>query len=163
MKSKFSLWAFFPIIVGVPLLFLIVSFFTLKSEHDNSTLGEQRWPLMIILGSTWIWLFWGEFRTKMIKVSIDGDTISVRKFGGLSRKKEYLISEFDGFTISKQFYGARGILEYLYLMQGKRKVVKISEAYHKNYKELKAAIKLKAKDLGHENFSFMDELKEIFI
>jgi hypothetical protein len=108
------------------------------------------------------WLFWGECRTKMIKVRIEGDNISVRRFGGLGIKHTYTFSEFDGFTTSRQPYGARGILEFLYLKKGNRKVIKISEAYHKNYDALKAVIQTKTNNLGYEDFSFLSELKEIF-
>ncbi len=120
-------------------------------------------PLLLLLIFTLVWLFWGEFRTKMIKVSIDGDIISVRQFGGLGKKRDFLFSEVDGFKISRQQYGARGVLEYLYLMKGKRKTIKLSEAYHKNYQDLKSAVKMKSKDLGYENFNFIDELREAFL
>jgi hypothetical protein len=163
MKSKFSFGGFLPILIGLPLAALMVLFFVLIAKNDVQIPPLKALPLLIILMFTLIWLFWGEFRTKMIKVTIDGDVILVRRFGGLSTESEFLISEFDGFKISRQSYGARGIKEYLYLMKGNRKIVKISEAYHKNYQNLKTAIQLRAKDLGYENFSFLDELKEIFI
>lgn len=120
-------------------------------------------PLELWLSVMLVWLFWGEFRTKMIKVVIEGDVISVRKFGGLGKKRDFLFPEFDGFKTSMQPYKARGILEYLYILKGNRKIIKISEAYHKNYHELKVAVEMKIPKLGNEDFSLMDELKEIFL
>lgn len=99
----------------------------------------------------------------MLKVEIDGDVISVRKFGGLGEKRDFLFSEFDGFKTSLQLYIGRGNLEYLYILNGKRKTIKISEAYHSNYRDLKVAIGLKIPNLGNEDFSLGDEFKEIFL
>jgi len=43
-------------------------------------------------------------------------------------------------------------------------VIKLSQFYHKNYEELKTGISdAKIKDLGFEDFSYLRELKEIFI
>ena len=68
-------------------------------------------PVLLIIGFTLVWLFWGEFRTKMIKVTIDTNNISVRKFGGLGKERDFPLSDFDGFKVQKQAYGARGVLE----------------------------------------------------
>ena len=163
MKSKFSFGGYLPIILGVILIGLMAFFFVLVATGIIPVPELKGLPVLIILCFTIVWLFWGEARTKMIKVNIDGDAITIRRFGGLGNKQTFLLSEFDGFKTSKQVYGARGILEFLYLMKGNRKVIKISQAYHKNYEELKSFVQLKAKDLGNEPFSFVDEFKEIFI
>ncbi|HET6256665.1 MAG TPA: hypothetical protein VFE32_21500 [Puia sp.] len=162
MKSKFGLGSFFPVIVLFFLLFGIGVFLTLEINDVVPSPDFRGYLLLTLIAFVITWLFWGEFRTKMVTIYIDGDSICVRKFGGLSKKRQYLFSEFDGFVTSGQFYGARGVLEYLYLVKGARKVIKISEAYHKNYAELKAEIRTKCKDLGTIRFSFIDELKEIF-
>ncbi len=104
----------------------------------------------------------GELRTKMIKIVIERDLISVRGFGGLLRKSEYSLSDFDEFRTTKIFSDGN-INEYLYLIKRNRKIIKLSQAYHKNYAELKAAIQLQVEDLGYEQFNFMDEIKEIFM
>ena len=75
--------------------------------------------------------------------------------------KEYDFKYFDGFKTS--IITSKGQqFEYLYLMKEENKIIKISETYHKNYEELKHEISKHAKDLGFENFSYLDELKEIF-
>jgi len=98
----------------------------------------------------------------MIKIRIEGNLISVRKFGGLSKKDDFLLSDFDGFKTSELFSGGGDVNEYLYLIKNNKKNIKISQAYHKNYSDLKVAIQSKVNDLGLENFSFLDEIKEIF-
>ena len=57
-------------------------------------------PLIMFVVATIAWLFFGEFRTKMIKVIIQDDLLTVKKFGGLSAGKSYTYSEIDGFKIS---------------------------------------------------------------
>ncbi len=106
-------------------------------------------------------LFFGEFRTKMIKVKINADSIIIKNFGGLGGSKRFLYSELDGFKLSILRSKAADN-EYLYFMQGDKKVGKISDFYHKNYSDLKESVKTKIKDLGFENFSYIDELKESF-
>lgn len=97
----------------------------------------------------------------MIKVTIDEQSISIIKFLGLAPRKKYFFTDISGFKTS--FLQSRaGGNEYLYVMQDKKKVIKISDFYHKNYKELKEQLKLKTADLGFEKFSFIDELKETF-
>jgi hypothetical protein len=163
MKSKFSSASYFLLLLGFPVAIGLVLYLVVLLKGLIPTPPLKGLPLALLLSFTLVWLFWGEFRTKMIKVEIDGDVISVRKFGGLGKKRDFLFSEFDGFKTSLQPYGARGILEYLYILNGNRKTIKISEAYHSNYHDLKVAIGLKIPNLGNEDFSFSDEFKEIFL
>ena len=163
MKSKFAFSSYFPVLIIALLLFGIIFYGILLSGNIIPAPSIKALPLLVIVSFIIVWLFCGELRTKMIKVAIEGDTIEVRNFGGLGKKKIYLFRDLNGFKTSRQVYGARGILEYLYLMVGNRKAIKISEVYHKNYKDLKELIESKTKNLGYENFNFIDELREIFL
>jgi hypothetical protein len=163
VKSRFNYWVILPVLTSLGVATLIGWFIVQMVENTLPIPNTTALAMLIVWTYTLIWAFWGEFRTKTITVSIDGNAISVRRFGGLSKKREYLISDFEGFKISKQYYGARGDLEYLYLMKEGYKAVKISQVYHKNYQELKKAIQSKAADLGYERFSFFHELREIFV
>lgn len=109
----------------------------------------------------WIWIFFGELRTKAITVSLNSNHITVRRYFGLGRKKVFHLTDFDGYrtsTLSSEYQ----TFEFLYLLAGKRKVVKLSEFYHKNYPDLKSAFSGKLKNLGNEKFSLIREVKEIF-
>jgi hypothetical protein len=97
----------------------------------------------------------------MIKVKIEDDCLIIKKFGGLSPETKYLFSEIDGLKTSI-LRSRGGAYEYLYFMQGDKKIGKISEFYHKNYSDMKEYLKTKLKELGYEKFSFIDELKESF-
>ena len=97
----------------------------------------------------------------MIKVVIGSDFLIVKKYGGLSTGKRYSYSNIDGFKISI-LRSATTDNEYLYLIQANKKIAKISDFYHKNYRALKGELKTKLKDLGIEKFSYVQELKETF-
>ena len=87
-------------------------------------------PLVLLLTFTLAWLFFGEFRTKMIKVKIEEDSIIIKKFGGLSASKKFLFSDLDGFKLSILRSGAADN-EYLYFIQGDKKIGKLLDFYHK--------------------------------
>ena len=43
-----------------------------------------------------------------------------------------------------------------------KKIIKLSQFYHRNYAELKAAVAKKVKYLGKEKFSIRSEFRELF-
>ncbi len=157
MTSKFSLRSLFPLLFILLLTFGIIVY--MLEQAKNAPLNGL--PLILLLTFTLTWLFHGEFRTKMIKIEIGNDFLIVKKFGGLSPGKKFSFYEIDGFKTSI-LPSRGGDYEYLYLMQGDRKIAKISNFYHKNYDSLKEALKGKVKDLGFEKFRYLDEFKEIF-
>ena len=162
MKSTFKFAAYIRLIVLLPLVFGFVAYIWLLVNRLAPIPPLAGLPLLLLLSFTIIRLVFGELRTKMIKIVIERDLISVRGFGGLLRKSEYSLSDFDEFRTTKIFSDGN-INEYLYLIKRNRKIIKLSQAYHKNYAELKAAIQLQVEDLGYEQFNFMDEIKEIFM
>jgi len=161
MTSKFSFKSFFPLLCIPPLIFVLIGYIIIGIYKAKTPPPLNGIPLILLLTFTFAWLFFGEFRTKMIKVKIDDDGITIKKFGGLGVSKRFLFTELDGFKISILRSQAKNN-EYLYFMQGYKKIGKISDFYHKNYLDLKGLIKTKIKDLGFENFSYIDEIKESF-
>ena len=160
LRSQFRLWALLPfvlfIITTVTIIFLI-----------NNITGKSAIPLlafiiyMIILLFTWTWLVFGEFRTKAIKVEIENKVISVSNYYGLGSRKVYSFSQFNGFETAL-LPTRYDTYEYLYLVENDRKVVKISEFYHKNYLELKNIIASNCNNLGLKKFRMAQEVREIF-
>ena len=161
LKSKFKLRIFFPIALLVLITgFIIISSKLILNDIKNATLIVY----LVIAFSIflWIWLFFGELRTKVIKITIEEHEIIVSNYFGLQAKKVYLLSGFDGFKTS--LMPARyQTYEFLYLMANDKKVIKLSGYYHKNYDDLKARLSLSLKDLGDEKFSLFSEVKEIFV
>lgn len=111
---------------------------------------------------TWTWFFFGELRTKVIAVEINSHEITVRRYLGLSFKKTFPIDAFDGYKTSI-LSSKSGSYEYLYLIANGKRVIKLSEFYHENYKELKRIlVNRRFKNLGFESFSYLNELKDMF-
>ncbi|HLV47292.1 MAG TPA: hypothetical protein VKY32_09675 [Flavobacterium sp.] len=107
------------------------------------------------------YLVFGELRTKYINVELNKNEIIVKRFFGLKAER-YRVSDIEGWKYSL-LPSRGGTYEYLYLYKNNKKQIKISEFYHKNYKQLKSEIQAQYKSLGYEKFSYLDELKEIFI
>ena len=161
MTSKFSFKSFFPIICILPIAFGLTMYVVFVFDKTKVSPPLSGFPLILLLTFTLAWLFFGEFRTKMIKIIIEDDFVIVKNFGGLSSGKKYFYSDLDGYKTSI-LRSTTTDNEYLYLIHGDKKIGKISDFYHKNYYKLKEELKTKLKDLGVEKFSYIDELKEIF-
>lgn len=161
IESKFRHSAVLGIITCLLLLVLLTSalliFILTRPGNTLIYLSIGLCPLVIIL----VWLTWGEIRTKAIKLIIKPDKLTINSFFGLGALKTISPSEIDGYKISILPSEYKNY-EYLYLMVGKRKRIKISQFYHQNYAELKKEIAKKFRNLGVEEFSFLRELKEAF-
>lgn len=161
MKSRFKLWAFLPILLIFPVVYLLYSllFFSITFQSNKSLI-----PIYFVIGLLVyivIWLVFGELRTKIIKVTINKEKIISNNFLGFGKNKEFYFNELKGFTIS-HLPSKVGTYEYLYLILKNKKVVKLSQFYHINFNEIKGEIMQKTKFLGIERFSYFRELREIF-
>ncbi|MEO6649874.1 MAG: hypothetical protein ABIN89_26070 [Chitinophagaceae bacterium] len=147
----------FSLFLLVLLVIAILKFYVDISSDSLLPLVLISLPVIFIF----VWLVWGELRTKILKISIENDKISVKNFQGLGISKVFYFSEIDGFKTSilpseyKDF-------EYLYLIKSGHKIVKVSEFYHKNYSELKMEISKKCKNLGTQKFNIVREFIELF-
>ncbi|RYE56452.1 MAG: hypothetical protein EOP48_07985 [Sphingobacteriales bacterium] len=158
MKSKFTFSIIGPVVLFLSssfilaiLLFLIVK----NPELDPSILVAILLSLII-----WIWIVFGEFRKKLLAITIQHRGIQVVSFLGLGNKKMYLMKEFDGFyTISMP--SRYKTYEYLFLIKNGKRVVTVSEFYHANYLELKAEIKKNSRNLGVQDFNWSREFRKI--
>ena len=111
----------------------------------------------------WIWLVFGELRTKVISLVIGYDNFIVKRYFGFGPSKTIYFSDVEGYRTSI-LPASLVVYEYLYVISGDKKVIKLSQFYHKNYQELKTAIiDANIKYLGFEDFNYGKELKEIFI
>ena len=161
MKSKFTIKSFLVLILSIACLFLI--FKVIPTFFNNPYYEDKLFPKIFVPGLicfTFFFLVFGELRTKFIKVELNKDKIKVQRFLGL-KNENYTLLEIEGWKYSL-LSSQGGTYEYLYLYKNNKKIIKISEFYHSNYKQLKQEIQDQYKYLGFEKFSFIDELKEIF-
>lgn len=156
MNSKFKIQAYYVII-----LFLVIIGILGSLIWNFGDLPIVLYFLCFYLIFVSVWLFFGELRTKIIKIEIQSDRIIFRRYLGLGCRKVILFKNIEGFVTSEIFHDGK-IIEYLYIISESKKKIKISEFYHKNYLELKVNLESNLKNLGKEKFTFLKELKGIF-
>jgi hypothetical protein len=161
IKSKFRPWALLPPVLVLLFSFLLGLIVTVSFQPKVDSSSFASFFAILLFVFALLWLVLGELRTKEIKVTIDGDKIKVRNFLGAGVTKFYRFDEVDGFKTSI-LPSRQGDYEYLYLIKNNRKIVKLSQFYHRNYKELKQIIAAKTTDMGFEEFSYSKEFREIF-
>ena len=105
-----------------------------------------------------VFLILHEFRNKIINVIVSNEHIEKSTY--LAPNKIYGFKEFDGFQ-TRVVKGKFENYEYLYLIKNNKKVITLSQTYHKNYHELKAIISNNSKNLGLSDYGLFDEIKEI--
>ncbi|MEO6851291.1 MAG: hypothetical protein ABI166_11695 [Mucilaginibacter sp.] len=163
MKSKFSGWAYFLAFYASIFTGLLLLCFLADVIWNNIM---PAYFYFIISGAVifvWTWVVFGELRNKVISIEIGYNSITIKRYLGLGPSKVYYFEQLDGYKTS--ILASRAVeYEYLYIMAGDKKIAKLSEYYHKNYKELKEMLtNEKFKDLGFEDYNSTREIKEIFV
>ena len=148
MNSKFTYWAYLPIIIlPSSALFLYVLF---KIFEQNPPYTFYILLIAILLFNYWFVML--ELRKKIISIKINELGIKAINFIGLGFQSAISFNEVAGYKISvppKEL----GVYEILYLISNEKKVIRISEFYHGNYYDLKLFFMSKFKSLGEEDFS----------
>lgn len=161
MKSRFKFGAYFVAVLSIIFTIMMLLSFSVYLFGIIVPIGIALlfyfWLILV-----WIWLVYGELRTKAVAVYVAFDYFTVKGYLGLGPEKTYYFNEVDGYLTA--ILPAKGTsYEYLYIVKGGKKVIKLSQFYHSNYAELKDTISsTNIKDLGYEDFSYGRELKEIF-
>src|SRR5690606_13126487 len=135
------------------IIFKAIPVFFNTPYYDDKIFPKIFIPSLLVF--TFIYIVVGEIRTKFIIVEITENKIIVKRFFGLKREI-FKFSEIKGWKYS-YLSSIGGTYEYLYFYKNNRKVIKISEFYHKNYYQLKSHIQTKFDCLGYEKFSMIDE------
>lgn len=161
MKSKFTIKSYLVLILS--LSFLCILCIVVPTFFNDTYYEDKLFPKIFVPGITifaFIYLVFGELRTKCIIIELNKNEIIVKRFFGLITER-YNGSEIEGWKYSL-LSSQGGTYEYIYLYKSMKKRIKISEFYHSNYNEIKSEIQAQYKPLGYENFSYLDEFKEIF-
>ncbi len=158
--STFRLVAFLPLFLVVMVLGFtawIASIAATETEFDAVLIYVGLCGFMLAVLA---WILLAEVRSKAITVALEANSLTVRGYYGLGSKRSILYADCSGFTTSDLPTESGQTYEYLYVMQNGKKVVKVSEFYHKNYDELKREIAKKMKYLGDKPFSMSEELMD---
>ena len=158
--STFRFWIMLPLSLAV-FLSGFVCFIISDVISDKSIAVLAVYAILTIaIGFAWIWIVLGELRTKAVMVVLWDDTVIKKSFLGLGGATPFMLEEFDGYTTSILFSNS-DTYEYLYLMKGDKKMVKLSAFYHQNYEEMKSYLSKNMQFLGEKPFSISNEFKEI--
>jgi hypothetical protein len=161
MKSKFRFTAYIVGLLAISSAVFGVMALSGNLFNPTMSLGPSIYFCSLVV-FVWIWLFFGELRTKIISIDIKDNYFVIRRYLGMGKVKIFYLEEISGFKTSI-LPSRSGSYEYLYLMSGDRKVAKLSAFYHSNYKGLKSyLVSLNIKFIGVEYYSNRQELKEIF-
>ena len=161
MQSKFTIKSYLVLFLScclITLIFKVIPILFNDSYYKDKLFPKIFLPSLLIF--SFIYLVISEIRTKFIIVEIGRKEIKVKRFLGL-KTETYKFSDIEGWKYS-HLTSRGGTYEYLYLYQENKKIIKISEFYHKNYLQLKNIVQENFKTLGYEQFSLLDEFKEIF-
>ena len=144
------------LLVSGLLLFLLAQF---RDSTQAATAVNSL--TLVFLALVWIWLFFGELRTKAVQVTLEGNALVLVSFFGLGPRQVFSVSGFDG-TQTSLLPTAYDTYEYLYLLQNGKKKVKLSQFYHKNYNALKEKLVAVVGMPQQHAFSLREEFADIF-
>ncbi|MFB9845234.1 hypothetical protein [Mucilaginibacter ginsenosidivorans] len=161
MKSKFRFWAYLLGLLMIVFSVMLVGVLSGSALNKNIPFGFFLIACLFFL-FVWIWMFFGELRTKAISFNVEHRSFIVKPYLGLGTAKKYDLDDIAGFKTSI-LSSKSGSYEYLYLLAGGKRIVKLSEFYHSNYIQIKKyLIAINIKNLGMERFSYREELKDTF-
>lgn len=92
---------------------------------------------------------------------LEKDQLVLNSYFGLGKTKSYKYDGFDGFITSQQ-PGRWGPKEYIFVMKGDKRIVCISEFYHRNYPALRNKIEQELKFLGEKEYKLGYEYRQMF-
>jgi hypothetical protein len=161
IRSRFRFQALLPMIFLLPFAIGFIAGVLLMNWGSETMAIVIYIFIIVFLSLVLAWAVFDEVRTKAIKVIIGKNQISVRGYFGFGSETTYFLSDFDRF-ITSQVPTKYRTFEYLYLLKDNKRLIKLSEYYHKNYEELKQAISEEVDYSGDQPFRMSQEVKEMF-
>lgn len=116
--------------------------------------------LMLVL-FIWLVMVWGELRLKIHQIYFTTNGIEFRSFLGIGKKRVYSYDVITGFTIGLQ-PAYPFPYESITLMRNEKKLLRISQFYFRNYKEIKLLITERFASCQIQKFSLRKAITEIF-
>jgi len=154
IQSKFNFKAYvlipFIIAFSILIIYLLIHF-----GEGFSDLGGAIFVLFLFSSMNFISIF---FAVKTQKFSTNTNQIFVDGIFGLGATKAYALNDITGYYTGT--YSAKANTEIItYLTVQGKKIARLSNGCHKNYKELMAFIEGNLTNLGPVEITFISELK----
>lgn len=157
IKSKFKSRAYLPVVMLIAALLVTVGHLIMfKRSFTGSIPGKIVYFIMGMILFSLI----SKVRTKTVKVSFANNIITVKQVLGLGQKHQAWLADVTGYytsTVSNRYKE----FDYIYIMQGKRKIAKISTQYHSNYNDMAAYVKANFRYLGNYKTTFLTEITDL--
>ena len=157
IKSKFKSRAYVPVVILIAALVItIVHLIMFKRLFMGSIPGKVVYFIM----GTILFSYISKVRTKTAKVSFSDNVLTVRQVLGLGQKHQAWLADVTGYytsTISSRY----NHFNYIYIMQGKRKIAKISNQYHSNYNDMAAYVAANFRHLGNYRTTLLTEITDL--
>lgn len=161
-KFRFTTYIILALLIFLTGFIYFIFFSLADALHEDSFIVIFMFGFLIFFYLlVFIWLVFGELRTKAVAVKITDNEIFKKGYLGLGMTKQFQFGECSHIT-SLVLTSNYGSYEYLYLWKDNKKVVKLSEYYHRNYSELKNQLISKVEYSGEVPFIMYEEIKEIF-
>lgn len=117
--------------------------------------------VFILVLMIWLVMVWGELRLKTHRIYFTTNGIEVRPFLGLRKSQNYSYNDITGFTIGLQ-PAYPFPYESITLMSNEKKLLRISQFYFRNYKEIKLLITERFTNYQIQKFSLRKLITDIF-
>ncbi|MEE1898124.1 hypothetical protein GN157_00545 [Flavobacterium rakeshii] len=112
-------------------------------------------------------IFFLEGILKINSIKINNHEILVKKGWGLLKEKKYRLKDIEGFyNYTRKVRRKKGFVytideyKYLLLVQNGKIVARISQQYHKNYREIANFTQKHLLHLGHKKPGLLSEIKD---
>lgn len=158
--SRFS-WRVYFVVATTLLIVGLCSLFVFGAIRAHAGSRVPVYFITLLMLFSVCWLVFGELRRSAVRLRIDGEILSVTPFAGLGFTRRYELKCFDGIA-SSMLASRGGAYEYRYLVKDRRRVVRISSYYLKNYEKLSQALSKHCVYRGERPMNLWLEVKEIF-
>lgn len=156
-SRKIVITVFYSLITSILLPAIVWYIFTSGNMFD--IIGGILVLVLVLV--IWLVMVWGELRLKTHRIYFTTKGIEVRSFLGIGKKRTYSYDAITGFVIGLQ-PAYPFPYESITLMRNEKKLLRISQFYFRNYKEIKLLITERFANYQIQKFSLRKAITEIF-
>jgi len=154
MTSKFKYTAFISVLY---LVFVVLIIFWHVSIFKSFFTTIHAGKIVYIIAGIGALSLYNSFRNKIVKVSFDDYSLTVKRYFGLGKLHKYYLNDVTGYFTSSVL-GRYSRHNYIYIMVGTKKVAKISAQYHSNFNEISPYIQRNLAYLGDIETNVITEI-----
>jgi predicted membrane protein len=138
--SRFKGIAYSPIFLSPLVLILVLASYYFSEDGIASSMFIVSCVILIL----WVILIYYMLNSYFISIKIHNSEISIQSMLGKGKPRSFAMNSIDGYEIQQQS-GETNSSEVIFIYQNGKIVLRISELFYQNYKELKKLITQKLK------------------